>query len=57
MAPGSGPQQQAEDPHRNELFGLGNKALDEREIRDVDDARELLLLVNAIQVGLALERS
>ena len=32
-----------EDPHRDELFGPGTKALDEREIRDVDGARELLL--------------
>ena len=30
-------------PLRDQLFGPGNKALDEREIRDADEARELLL--------------
>ena len=42
----SGAQREAhcgEDPHRDQLFGPGNKALDEREIRDADEARELLL--------------
>ena len=60
VAPGGGAQREAhcgEDPHRDKLFGLGNKAPDEREIRDADETRELLLLVIAIQVGLALELS
>ena len=37
--------QHLEDPHRDQLFRPGNKALDEREIRDADEARELLLCV------------
>ena len=60
MAPGGGAQREAhcgEDPHRDKLFGLGNKALDEREMRDADETRELLLLVIAIQVGFALKLS
>ena len=44
-------------PTETKFFGPGNKALDEREIRDVDEARELLLCVNKIQVRLVLELS
>ena len=57
MALGDGAQRETysgEDLHRNELFGLGNKARDERKIRDADEARELLLLVNAVQVDITL---
>ena len=39
------------------FFGPGNKALDEREIRDADEARELLLCMNKIQVRFVLELS
>ena len=49
LAPGGGAQREAhsgEDLHRDELFGPGNKAPDEREIRDVDEARKLLLCMN-----------
>ena len=48
MAPGGGPQQQAdigEDPFRNELFRLGHEVPHEREIGNVDEAREQLILV------------
>ena len=58
VAPAGGPQQQAdggEDLFRNKLFRLGHEAIHEREIGDVDDARELLLYVNTIQVGFASE--
>ena len=49
-----------EDPHRDQLFGPGNKALDERESRDADEARELLLcmrhwrrarMTNLVRIG------
>ena len=32
-----------EDPHRDELLGLGNETYHKREIGDVEEARELLL--------------
>ena len=57
VAPGGGTQREAhsgEDPHRHELFGPGNKARDEGEIRDVDEARVLLLCMRlSIRVQMA----
>ena len=63
VAPVGGAKREAhsgEDLQRDELFGPGNKAPDEREIRDVDEARELILcmelwvrvqMANLVRIG------
>ena len=51
VAPGRGSQQRVvggEDPFRNELIRLGHEAPREREIREVDEARGLRLLVTRL---------